>query len=184
MLRLQYVDIDTKKVTLVDKSKKWEFGSFDWSPDSRWITYSNTNENDMKQIMLYNVADEKKYEVTDEWFSSDQPIFSTNGKYLIFTSDRTFDPVYSNVEWNYAYENMTKLYLVTLAKGTPSPFAPSNDEVKMDDSKDQKDAKSDTDIKTDKKKKKFNKNSFKMNSSTVTRNGKSLSSKNTKRKDH
>ncbi len=38
--------------------------------------------------------------------------------------------------------------------------------------------------KTDKKKKKFNKNSFKMNSSTVTRNGKSLSSKNTKRKDH
>jgi tricorn protease len=95
----------------------------------------------MRQIILYNIADEKKYEITDQWFSSDQPTFSSNGKYLIFTSDRTFNPIYSNVEWNYAYENMTKLYMVTLAKDTPSPFAPSNDEVKTTESKDQKEAK-------------------------------------------
>jgi tricorn protease len=157
MLRLQYVDIDTKKVTLVDKAKVWEFGSFNWSPDSRWITYSKTLETDMKQVVLYNVADEKKYEITDQWFSSDQPTFSSNGKYLIFTSDRTFEPIYSSVEWDYAYENMTKLYMVTLTKDTPSPFAPSNDEVKTGDSKDQKDAKPTNDEKnkkTDKKDKK------------------------------
>ncbi len=141
MLRLQYVDIDTKKVTLVDKSKVWEFGSCDWSPDSRWIAYSSALENGMQQIMLYNTSDGTKYEVTDQWFSSDQPTFSGNGKYLIFTSDRSFDPIYSNVEWNYAYENMTKLYLVTLAKDTPSPFAPANDEVKTEDQKDQKETK-------------------------------------------
>jgi tricorn protease len=138
MLRLQYVDIDSKKVTLVDQSKIWEFGSFDWSPDSQWIAYSSALENGMQQIMLLNTADGTKHEVTDQWFSSDDPTFSRNGKYLIFTSDRTFDPIYSNVEWNYAYENMTKLYLVTLAKDTPSPFAPSNDEVKTEDTKEQK----------------------------------------------
>jgi len=136
MLRLQYVDIETKKVTIADKSEIWEFGSFNWSPDSQWITYSKTLETDLKQIVLYNVADEKNYEITDQWFSSDQAAFSSNGKYLIFTSDRTFDPIYSNVEWNYAYENMSKLYLVTLQKDTPSPFAPTNDEVKMDEPKD------------------------------------------------
>ena len=145
MLRLQYVDIASKAVTLVEKSKIWEFGNADWSPDSRWITYTRALENGMQQIMLYNTSDEKKYAVTDEWFSSDQPTFSRNGKYLIFTSDRTFDPIYSKVEWNYAYENMTKLYLVTLAKDTPSPFAPSNDEVKMESSKDQKNAKTEKD---------------------------------------
>lgn len=157
MLRLQYVDIDTKKVTLIDKSKVWEFGSFDWSPDSKWITYSRALENGMQQIMLFNMADETKYEVTDQWFSSDQPIFSRNGKYLIFSSDRTFDPIYSNVEWNFAYENMTKLYLVTLAKDTPSPFAPSNDEVKSEEPKTGKDiepAKDDKNKKADKAAKK------------------------------
>jgi len=136
MLRLQYVDISTKEVTLVDKSKVWEYRNFDWSPDSRWITYSQTSENGMQQVMLYNTEDKKISPVTDEWFSSDQPTFSRNGKYLIFTSDRTFNPIYSSVEWNFAYQNMTKLYLVTLQKETPSPFAPSNDEVKMDEVKD------------------------------------------------
>jgi len=135
LLRLQYVDIETKKITLVDKSKVWEYSNFDWSPDSRWITYSQTSENGMQQVMLFNCEDKKTYPVTDEWFSSDQPVFSRNGKYLIFTSDRTFSPIYSNVEWNFAYQNMTKLYLVTLEKDTPSPFAPSNDEVKMDEIK-------------------------------------------------
>lgn len=157
MLRLQYVDIDTKKVTLIDKSKVWEFGSFDWSPDSKWITYSRALENGMQQIILFNMADETKHEVTDQWFSSDQPVFSRNGKYLIFSSDRTFDPIYSNVEWNFAYENMTKLYLVTLAKDTPSPFAPSNDEVKNEEPKTGKDtepAKDDKNKKTDKTAKK------------------------------
>ena len=153
MLRLQYVDVETKKITLVDKSKVWEFGDFDWSPDSKWITYSSTLETDMKQVMLFNTADGAKYEVTDQWFSSGQPTFSRNGKYLFFTSDRSFDPIYSNVEWNFAYENMTKLYMVTLTKDTPSPFAPSNDEVKMEDTdkpKDGKDTKDDKDKKSGK----------------------------------
>lgn len=138
MLRLQYVDIESRKVTLIDKSRVWEFGNFDWSPDSKWITYSRALENGMQQVMIYNLADEKKYEITNQWFSSDQPTFSDNGKYLIFSSDRTFDPIYSNVEWNYAYENMTKLYMVTLASDTPSPFAPSNDEVKTENTKESK----------------------------------------------
>jgi tricorn protease len=36
---------------------------------------------------------------------------------------------------------MTKLYMVTLAKDTPSPFAPSNDEVKVEETDKPKDAK-------------------------------------------
>ena len=150
MLRLQYVDVDTKKVTLVEKSKVWEFSDFDWSPDSKWITYGRALENGMQQVMLYNVADEKKYEITDQWFSSEHPTFSRNGKYLVFSSERTFEPTYSNVEWNFAYDNMAKLYLVTLAKDTPSPFAPSNDEVKSDDKRDDKGAKEDKGDKGDK----------------------------------
>lgn len=131
MLRLQYVNIDTKKVKLVDKSSVWEIGSFDWSPDSKWITYAMPQPNGMQQIFLFNTQDERKFAITDEWFTSNEPIFSRDGKYLIFTSDRTFNPTYSNTEWNVSYSNMTKLYLVTLAAATTSPFAAVNDEVKI-----------------------------------------------------
>ncbi|MBK7172345.1 MAG: PD40 domain-containing protein [Bacteroidales bacterium] len=133
MMRLQYIDIETKKVTLVDKSKLWEYGSFDWSPDSKWICYSQMQPNRFNQVILYQLETARKIEVTDQWFNSDQATFSRDGKYLVFVSDRTYNPTYSAVEWNYAYENMSKIYLVALAADTPSPFALSNDEVKMEE---------------------------------------------------
>src|SRR5205085_11227612 len=34
------------------------------------------------------------------------------------------NPGYSAVEFNYAYRNMERVYLVTLSKDTPSPFRP------------------------------------------------------------
>lgn len=146
MMRLQFIDIESKKVILVDRSRIWEFNSFDWSPDSKWIAYSRQLPNQFNQIMLHQIETGTSYEVTDQWFNSDSPVFSFDGKYLVFTSDRTFNPTYSSVEWNYAYENMSKIYMVALSSETASPFAPGNDEVKMDDA-----AKPDAGIATEKK---------------------------------
>ncbi len=159
-MRLQYVDIETKAVTLVDQSKLWEYGSFEWSPDSKWITYTQSLASGFGQIMLFNLESASKYPVTDEWYTSENPIFSNDGKYLAFMSDRTFNPTYSDVEWNYAYENMSKIYLVALSSSTVSPFAPVNDEVtitedkpKADAAKDVKDKKGAKNSKDDKEKK-------------------------------
>lgn len=149
LLRLQYVNIDTKAVTLVEQSKIWEFNSFDWSPDNNWIVYDRQMPNRFSQVVLYNVNAKTAYEVTDEWFTSYSPVFSNDGKYLLFVSDRTFNPIYSDVEWNYAYENMSKIYFIPLDKNTPSPFAPSNDEVSIEEPK--ADSPADTDKKADKK---------------------------------
>ncbi len=58
-----------------------------------------------------------------------QPAFSADGKYLFFVSDRDFNPIYSRTEWNHAYQDLSRIYFVTLAKETPSPFKPKSDEV-------------------------------------------------------
>ncbi|MGE5741158.1 MAG: PDZ domain-containing protein, partial [Candidatus Aminicenantes bacterium RBG_16_66_30] len=42
-----------------------------------------------------------------------------------------FNPVYSATEWNHAYLAMSRVYFVTLAKDTKSPFEPKSDEVGM-----------------------------------------------------
>jgi len=128
-LRLQYVDIDSKKVTLVDKSEIWEFNSFNWSPDNKWITYASPQQNGMTKVCLYNLDDKESYEVTQGWYNSGNPVFSNDGKYLFFTSNRDYDLMYSRTEWNHAIGDMSRIYFVTLAKETPSPFAPVNDEV-------------------------------------------------------
>lgn len=155
--RLRSVNIDTKKITEISQSDIWEYNYFNWSPDSKWVVYSEPMKNDMNKIILYNMQDAKKYDVTRGWYNASNPVFSSDGKYLFFTSDRDFNPTYSRTEWNHAYNNMSKIYLVTLSKDTPSPFAPklqtlSVDDSKKDDGADKKDSKADKkDSKTDKK---------------------------------
>ena len=133
-LRLQYVDVDSGEVTPVAQAKAWEIREFDWSPDSQWIAYAQQEENKMQTIYLYSAAKKETYAVTDGWFDSGGPAFSSDGKYLFLVSDRTFNPTYGQTEFNYSYRDMAKIYLITLAKETRSPFEPKSDEVKIKDS--------------------------------------------------
>jgi len=129
--RLRYVDVTTHEVTLVKQSTYGMIYSFSWSPDSKWIAYSEQADNDFSVIRLYEVATKKTCDLTDSWFNSSSPEFSNDGKYIVFTSARDFNPIYSQTEWNHAYTDMTRVYLLLLSKDTPSPFALQNDEVKI-----------------------------------------------------
>lgn len=129
--QLQYVDIDTKKVIQVDKGEYGLIYGYNWSPDSRWVTYSTQDANRFGIIYIYHVETAVTKPVTDSWYESSQANFSDDGKYLVFVSDRDFNPIYSRTEWNHAYREMSKVYLILLSKDTPSPFAPENNEVSL-----------------------------------------------------
>lgn len=133
--RLQYVDIDSKTITLVAESKVFEYTDYAWSPDSKWIAYANPEAEVMTTIKLYSLDSKKTIDVTDGWFESTEPSFSSDGKFLFFISNRSFSPTYSQTEWNHAYLDMEKIYFIALAKETKSPFEPKSDEVKIDDKK-------------------------------------------------
>lgn len=128
-LRLQFVDIETKKVTVVDQSVAWEINDYAWSPDNKWITYAKPVKELMTIVFLYAVDGGQRYQATGEWYDSFDPVFSTDGKYLFFRSNRDFSPTLSNTELDHVYVDMNGLYLVTLAKETESPFKPKSDEV-------------------------------------------------------
>ena len=127
--RLLYVDVATKEVVEVVKAERWEIPQYAWAPDSRWIAYSKPEVDVQMKIYLYSLDTKKTTEVTDGWYNSGDPSFSSDGKYLFFVSDRDFNPVYSQTEWNHAYLAMSRVYFVTLAKETKSPFEPKSDEV-------------------------------------------------------
>jgi tricorn protease len=143
MQRLQFVDIDSKDITIVDTSTAWEIRNYAWSPDSKWIAYARPEEDVMTKIYIYSLDKKERYEITDGWYSSSTPEFSDDGKYLFFESNRSFSPKYGWTEWNHIYTDMSKIYLVTLSKDTKSPFEPKSDEVKINVEKDNKDKKED-----------------------------------------
>lgn len=150
-LRLRYVDIKSKIIKEVVQAKAWEIREYSWSPDSKWIAFAKPEEKVMNKVYLYSLNENKTYEVTDGWYSSSAPTFSSDGKYLFFTSNRDFKPTYSWTEWNHAYQDMSRIYLVTLNKKVDSPFKPKSDEVTI--KKEEKPEKKDKKDKSEDKKK-------------------------------
>lgn len=123
-----------------------------FSADSKWITYSRAGSNDMGVIYVMNLDTKKEIAVTEKWYNSNSPMFSKDGKYLIISSDRDFNPQYSQTEWNHIYTNMSALYLVLLSKDTPSPMLVTDSSEDKADAKDEKTAdKGGKDAKTEKK---------------------------------
>lgn len=129
--RLNIVDIATKQKTTLSQTPEGAPLGVSFSPDSKWLTYSRVSANQMDIVYVYNLETKKEYPVTDKWYSSRAPVFSTDGKYLIFTSARDFNPTYGSLEWNHVYNNMGGVYLAMLSKETPSPFLEKDAEVKM-----------------------------------------------------
>lgn len=120
--RICLLDVATRKTTLVLQDPISEIRGVSFSPDNRWLTYSRVGGNDFSVVYVYNIAGKKEYPVTDKWYDSSAPVFSEDGKYLVFTSARDFEPIYGALEWNHVYDDMNGIYLALLSEETPSPF--------------------------------------------------------------
>jgi len=150
--RLQFVTVESKAVTPVTQSDSSELHDFAWSPDSQWLTFTKPESRRFPNVQIYGLEAKNTVTVTDGWFDVGSPEFSNDGKYLFFVSERSFNPTYGSTEWNHIYSDLQRIYLVTLAEDTKSPFAPKSDEVKIkDDKKEEKPKNTPPDVKADEK---------------------------------
>ena len=137
--RVCEVDPATKTVKTLLQNPMSEFFGVSYSADSKWLTYTRPAQNEMSVVYVYEIASGREYPVTEKWYNSSSPAFSEDGKYVIFNSDRDLNPIYSRIEWNYAYTQMGGIYMAMLAADTASPILPSdgvcNAEAKKEESK-------------------------------------------------
>jgi tricorn protease len=136
--RLWILDVNSRKLTEVAQDKFSEMHDYSWSPDGRWLAYSITAPNQMRQIYLYNLAQHKATLISSPMNSDMNPVFDPEGRYLYFVSARHENPTFSESEFNVATLKMTGVYLATLTKDEPSPFAPRNDEGTLSEKKEPK----------------------------------------------
>ena len=130
--RINLLDVSNKQLTTISQSLLGEARNVSFSPDNNWLTYSRVSDNNFSIVYVYDIAGKKEYPVTDKWYESYSPVFSTDGKYLVFTSARDFNPTYSQTEWNHVYNNMGGVYLALLSKDTASPFMETDAEVAIE----------------------------------------------------
>jgi len=128
------LDVESGSLTKVDQDRKlFEGGlrgfSVAWSSDSKWIAYDKDLENDNSAVFLYNVNDKKTTQVTSGFYSDHVGAFDVNGEFLFVSSNRNFDPLYSDFDNSFVYSNATALCAIALRQEVQSPLAPKNDTV-------------------------------------------------------
>ncbi len=126
---LYYYDVESGERTTVTHCPDWEIRDYSWSWDSEWLAYAFPNQRGVTQIFLYNLNDEENFAVTDEWYNASNPRFSKDGKYLYFVSQREFNPIYSQSEWNHAFIDMGNLFVLHLTDETSSVHKTENMEA-------------------------------------------------------
>jgi tricorn protease len=130
-LKLWYIDIKDKKPVEVDRGKFNEIQNYSWSPDSKWLAYDKNLDTGFSVVYLYSLADSKITPVTSPLKNSFGEVFDPEKRYLYFLSDRDYNEVLGNFDFEFANPKTTRVYLVTLTADEPSPFPALSDEVKV-----------------------------------------------------
>ena len=149
-LHLWYVDVPTKddkgkdvpagKPVLVETSHAGGFGdagfAANWSPDSKWITYTRDLDNTLKAVFLYSVEKHTATQVTDGMSDASSAEFDPNGKYLYFLASTDDGPSSAGIDLSSLDRAQTSAaYVVVLSKDEPSPLPPESDDEKIKEEK-------------------------------------------------
>jgi tricorn protease len=130
-LHLWYVDIADKKPVAVDRGRFAEITNYSWSPDSKWIAYDKQNISNFSAVYLYSLEKKQSTAVTGELVNSQGPIWDPEGKYLYFVSDRDYNEVIGNFDFEFTNPKTTRVYLLTLRADLPSPLPALSDETEI-----------------------------------------------------
>jgi tricorn protease len=132
--RLNVVEVASGRIRQVDSTRHSnnafrDLTQYVWSPDSRWLAYTKVNESYNSSIWVYSLRDERARQLTPDATNEQSPAFDPKGRYLYFTSTRDWNLAFSAYEFNYLYNNATRVYAATLAADGPALSRPRSDEV-------------------------------------------------------
>ncbi len=131
-MKIQYYDRDRRTVVPVDTGTSLYEGDLrgflmNWSPDSRYLAYGLSVDNGNNAIFIRDTRSGRREQVTSGFYHDNLPVFDPEGRYLFFTTNRHFQPVYGDLSNDWTYPNSTQLAAVPLRRNEASPLAPKND---------------------------------------------------------
>jgi tricorn protease len=132
-LNIWMLDTGSGKVTHVGENDYFSSDKRDiaWSPDSRWIAYSQIVPNHLHALFLYSVETGKATQFTPESADSRFPTFDRNGKYLYFATSTNSGGTSAGLDMTSdLLSPVRSLYAVVLASDQASPIAPESDDEK------------------------------------------------------
>ncbi|MFT4234517.1 MAG: PDZ domain-containing protein, partial [Microbacterium sp.] len=126
---IRTIDVETGAATLHATSTQGEAEGLRFSPDGRYLVWSQPVESEgPQQLMCVDLQGSgDAAAVTDGHFNDRSPAFTRDGKHLVFLSNRTFDPHYDDHSFDLSFTGSTRPWLIPLSATQPAPFGPAVD---------------------------------------------------------
>ena len=158
--RLWLLDLVSKANTVIDDAGKIGINKHEeivWSPDSKTLAIVRDNgKQQREQIALYQLESKQLTFVTSDKYESASPVFSADGRWLYFISNRNFQAT-NRAPWGDRnmgpfFDKRSGLYALALQPGNRFPFKPDDELSKGDAAKTAAKDDTKTESKTDDKK--------------------------------
>lgn len=129
--QLWIYDVGTRQDKRIAQSRYGDFDNLSWSPDSRWLAFTQTAANQFLQISLFNVDSGSIQSITSDRYNSMSPVWSSDGKWLYFLSDRSLKTTVES-PWGARqpephFDRPVKIYELALLPNLRSPFMPADE---------------------------------------------------------
>ena len=116
------MEVESGTVTEVDHSEVGEISQYSFSPDGKWIAYTRADSNQLSSIYLFELATRQSTPVTTSFSQDYSPVWDPDGKYLFFLSDRSFNPVLGQRDFQHIVTRSTLPCALILQADGRSPF--------------------------------------------------------------
>lgn len=151
-VRVRVIDIEKETILTADVGgTNLERGAMgiSWSPDSKWLSYSKTGDNNFRQIKVWSLDDKKVTAITNSFADAFSPTWDLDKKHLYFlaSTDLALASNWASTS-AMAVNPEYGAYIINLQKDIDSPFKARSDEEEVKKEEKAKDEK-----KSDKKKK-------------------------------
>jgi tricorn protease len=119
------------------------YGDIVWAPDSKTLAIVRPDSSSgRQQIGLYSFASKQLHFVTGDRYESHTPVFSTDGKWLYFLSERHFE-VGNRSPWGDrnlgpSFDKRTGIYALALQAKNRFPFKADDELSKLSNKADAK----------------------------------------------
>ena len=113
----------------VAQDKLSEIHDQSFSPDGRWLAFSMSAFDRRRDLYLYDIGAGALHRLSKGEEIDQAPVWSPDGKYLFFASNRHENPVPADTDFDFAELKSMGIYAIPLAASTPSPVAPKSDEA-------------------------------------------------------
>ncbi|MGP6221028.1 S41 family peptidase [Caldiplasma sukawensis] len=125
---LMMINTENGNTVMVDRSRVSYLNDFSISDDEKFITYSYHHAQaidsnySFSKIRIFNISERKTYDLSSDTGRDFSPEIDPSGRYLYYLSERSLDPVRDDLNFNFAFNSISKPFVIPLKKNDVNPF--------------------------------------------------------------